>query len=167
VPPRLPRADMNGLLQDAGGVFGGPGARHQLRLSRKENFIAAERFIVGGLADPIPQLPSFQLDRFYNDDGVDAELGEQQGEQPFSGLNAAIRDPAAFAGRDLDETDPLEVPHAAAKTALGTVWHAEQFAECALDLGARPSWTMRLVDKSCGPTSPRFSCQSRIRAFSS
>jgi hypothetical protein len=31
---------------------------------------------------------------------------------------------------------------------------------------ARPSWTMRLPERSSGPTSPRFSCQRRIRAFS-
>jgi hypothetical protein len=121
-------------LYNGGGVFGGPGARHELRLSRKENFIAAERFFVGGLADPLPQLPSFPLDRFHNDDGVNAELGEQQGEQPFSGLNATIRYPAAFAGRDLDETDPLEVPHPATKTALGTGRRAEPRAERTLDL---------------------------------
>ena len=32
---------------------------------------------------------------------------------------------------------------------------------------ARPSWTIRLPDRSSGPTSPRFSCHRRIRAFSS
>src|SRR5208283_2046805 len=31
----------------------------------------------------------------------------------------------------------------------------------------RPSWTMRLVERSSGPTSPRFSCHRRTRAFSS
>src|SRR5271170_5347650 len=30
-----------------------------------------------------------------------------------------------------------------------------------------PSWTMRLPERSSGPTSPRFSCHRRIRAFSS
>jgi hypothetical protein len=34
-------------------------------------------------------------------------------------------------------------------------------------LGARPSWTMKLPDRSFGPTSPRFSCRRRISAFSS
>ena len=67
--------------------------------------------------------------------GVNAELGEQQGHQPFTGLNAGIRNPAAFAGRDLHETDPLEVPDAATKTALRRGWRAEQRAERALDLG--------------------------------
>jgi hypothetical protein len=32
---------------------------------------------------------------------------------------------------------------------------------------ARPSWTMRLPERSSGPTSPRFSCHRRIKAFSS
>jgi hypothetical protein len=32
---------------------------------------------------------------------------------------------------------------------------------------ATPSWTMRFAERSYCPASPRFSCHSRIRAFSS
>ena len=115
-------------------MFGGPGARHQLRLSGKENFVAAERFIIVGLGDPLSQLPSFPLNRFHNDDGVNAELGEQQGHHPLAGLNASIRDPPAFSGSNFDEPDPLEVPDATTKTALRGGRRAEQRAKGPLDL---------------------------------
>ena len=114
-------------------MFGGPGVRHQRWLGCKENLIAAERFIVGGVPDPLPQLSSFPLDRFHDDDGVNAQLGKIQGHHPLSGLNGGIRDPAAFARRDLNETDPLEVPDAATKTALRPGRRAEQRAERTLD----------------------------------
>jgi hypothetical protein len=89
--------------QDAGGTF----LRHQRWPSRQENLVAAERRFFGGLRDPLPQLSSLPLDRFHNDDGVNAELGEQQRQHPLTGLNAGIRDPAAFAGSDLDQAEPL------------------------------------------------------------
>ena len=120
--------------QDGRRVFGGPGVRHQRWPGRQENLVATERFIVGGLADPLPQLLSFLLDRFHDDDGVDAELGEHQGHHPLAALNAGIRDPAAFAGRDFDEADPLEVPDPATKAALRPGRRAEHRSECTLDL---------------------------------